>query len=92
MHRSQFYWAINNLYYSIFEWIERTELGPFYLNGLTIIWISDYFHHNVWGVITYPFPDINGAAVEVWEWMNKFVAHFIDMWLHIHFGISINLC
>ena len=30
--------------------------------------ISNYIHHEEWDQITYPFPNFNGAAVEVWEW------------------------
>ena len=26
--------------------------------------------------ITYPFPTFNGATVEVWEWISKFISHF----------------
>ena len=28
-------------------------------------WISNYIHYNVWGEITYPFLNFNGATVEV---------------------------
>ena len=27
--------------------------------------------------ITHPFPNFNGAAVEVWEWLSNFIPHFI---------------
>ena len=26
--------------------------------------------------ITYPFSNFNGAAVEVWEWINNFIPYF----------------
>ena len=26
--------------------------------------------------ITYPFPNFNGVTVEVWEWLNNFIAYF----------------
>ena len=26
--------------------------------------------------ITHPFPNFNGAAVEVWEWINRIIPHF----------------
>ena len=38
--------------------------------------ISNYVHHNVWDEITYPFPNLNGAAVEVWGWISNFTSHF----------------
>ena len=54
---------------------ERDELihcdlvtfGPFYLHDLTLIpaWISNYMPGRVWGEITYPFLNFNGATVEV---------------------------
>ena len=30
-----------------------------------------------WDEITYPFPNFNGAAVELWEWISKFILHFV---------------
>ena len=27
--------------------------------------------------INYPFPILNDCTVEVWEWMNNFISHFI---------------
>ena len=29
--------------------------------------------NNVWDEITYPFPNFNGTAVEVWEWISNFI-------------------
>ena len=31
----------------------------------------------VWDEITYPFPNFNSSTVEVWEWMNNFIPHFM---------------
>ena len=31
----------------------------------------------MWDEITYPFPNFNGCTVEVWEWINNFIPHFI---------------
>ena len=68
--------------------------GPlllFYLHGLTLTpaWINDYIHYKVWDGITYPFPNINGSTVEVWEWNSNFTPHFIGMWLLIHTGVKV---
>ena len=30
-----------------------------------------------WDEITYPFPDFNGATVDVWEWISNFIPYFI---------------
>ena len=31
----------------------------------------------MWDEITYPFPNVNDATVEVWEWISNFILHFI---------------
>ena len=31
----------------------------------------------VWGEINYPFPNFNGTAVEVWEWISNFIPYFV---------------
>ena len=41
-------------------------------------WISNYIHYNVWDEIIYPFPNLNGSTVEVWEWINNFTPHFTE--------------
>ena len=33
-------------------------------------------HYKVWGEVTYPFSNFTGAAVEVWEWIQKFQPTF----------------
>ena len=30
----------------------------------------------MWDEIFFPFPNFNGTAVEVWEWINNFIPHF----------------
>ena len=30
-------------------------------------------HYKVWDEITYPFPNFNGATVEVWKWISNFI-------------------
>ena len=37
---------------------------------------SIYNHYKVWDEIIYPFPNFNGATVEVWELMNNFIPYF----------------
>ena len=32
--------------------------------------MSNYIHYKVWGEITYSLPNFNGAAAEIWEWVN----------------------
>ena len=31
----------------------------------------------MWDEITYLFPNLNGGTIEVGEWMNNFILHFI---------------
>ena len=40
--------------------------------------ICNYIYYKVWDEITYPFPNFNGTAVEVWEWIWYFILHFIE--------------
>ena len=30
----------------------------------------------VWDKITYQFPNLSGATVEVWQWISNFISHF----------------
>ena len=49
--------------------------GPCFKHGLTLnpAWISNYNGSKVWDEISYPFPNFNGAAVEVWKWNSNFI-------------------
>ena len=40
-------------------------------------WISNHMYGAVWDEINHPFPNVNGATVEVWEWINYFTLFFI---------------
>ena len=31
----------------------------------------------MWDGITYPFPNINSATIEVWEWISNFIPHIV---------------
>ena len=68
------------IYYNHWSWRSSwgllTPWGPFYWDDLTLIsaWISNHIHYKVWGEITYPFPNFNGATVEVWEWISNFIS------------------
>ena len=52
-----------------------------------VAWINNYILYNVWDEITYPFPNFNGATVEVWEWISNFTPHFTG-----HMAIYILRC
>ena len=38
--------------------------------------ISNNIYYMVEDEITYAFPNFNGCAVEVWEWIRNFIPHF----------------
>ena len=39
--------------------------------------MSNHMPSKVCDEITYPYPNFNGCTVEVWEWINDFITHFI---------------
>ena len=39
--------------------------------------ISNHMLSKVWDKITYPFPNLNGSTVEVWEWLSNWIPHYI---------------
>ena len=40
--------------------------------------MSNNIHYRMWDEITNPFPNFNGATVEVWEWISNFIPHCIE--------------
>ena len=62
-----------------------TTTDPFYQHGLTLIpaWISNHMPSEVWGKLSYPFPNFNGCASKVpknlfsdWCWKTKVKKYF----------------
>ena len=54
-------------------------------------WTSIYVNHKVRDEFTYPFPNLDGAAVQVWEWiMNSLILQ--GMWVFIHTEIDVKPC
>ena len=56
-------------YYDLVYWYIYATLdsrGPFCWEGLTLIppWINNNIHFNVWGDITYQFPNFNNAPLK----------------------------
>ena len=31
----------------------------------------------MWDEIIYPFPNLNGYIIEVWEWISNIISHFV---------------
>ena len=44
----------------------------------------------MWDEITYPFPNFNGYAVDVWGWVRNLSYTLLGLWLLIHAGIKVN--
>ena len=53
--------------------------GPFLIILLILIpaWISNRMSSKVQDKIAYPFPNFNICTIEVWEWINNFMPHFL---------------
>ena len=60
------------------RWIQlafnMTPWSLIYLHALTLIraLISKHLPSRMWDEIAYPFPNFNGATVEVWAWISNF--------------------
>ena len=54
-----------------------TTRRPLLLTWFIIIpkWRINYSHYKVWDRITCPFPNFNGATVDVWKWLSIFIPH-----------------
>ena len=53
--------------------------GALFDNAQHLSEMSNYIHYKVWDEITYPFPNLNGKTVEVWEWISdnvKCLGHY----------------
>ena len=55
-----------------------TSMDPLCWHRLILIpaWIDNHRPTKVWDEITYPFPNFNGATVEVWEWISNSIPDF----------------
>ena len=51
--------------------------GPLLLTQLTLERISNRIPSKVSDKITYSFLKCKGCTVEVWEWINNFIPHFM---------------
>ena len=66
--RSRSWWILYTLhswYHGCWHWLTSIPA-----------WISHYGYYAVWDVINYPFPNVNGATIEVWEWKVNLTPHF----------------
>ena len=74
------HWKITFSNMLILNWLFRhtaqnTKVLHCWPSGpLLLSWISNYIHYTVLNVVAYPFLNFNGAAIEVWEWINNFIS------------------
>ena len=54
--------------------------------------IGNYMASKVWTEIIHPFPNINGAATDIWNRQVISSHILLDLWLLIHAGIKVNPC
>ena len=40
-------------------------------------WTDNHIPSKVLDEITYPFPNVNGWTIQIWEWVSNVVPHFI---------------
>ena len=47
--------------------VARVSRDPFYLDGITLVptWMNNYIQFKMCDELIYPFPNVNGATVEV---------------------------
>ena len=57
--------------------IQRIQQKPLLLTWIKLNpgRICNYIHYKMSDENTYPFPNLNGATVEVWEWISYFIPH-----------------
>ena len=67
---------------------------PLLLTWLTSIsaCINNNTYYKVLAEITYPFPNLNGTTVDVWEWISNFIPCLLGKWLPIHARIKVIPC
>ena len=46
--------------------------------------LGNYIHYTVWDEITFPFPNFNGATVEVWKWISNYRMKSKPQWNGCH--------
>ena len=72
----------HSCYIILMGWWYKLSIVPcdhFHWHCLILIpaWISNHISSKVWDEITYPFLNLNSCIVDVWEWINNFIPHFL---------------
>ena len=52
--------------------------GPLLLTWINfnLAWLCNHIHYKVVDEITYPFENLNGASIQVYEWISNSIPHF----------------
>ena len=56
---------------------KRAPVNPF--TNMVYFNPNIHIHYKAWNEITLPFPNVNGAAIEVWEWITNFTHTWLIM-------------
>ena len=58
---------------------KESNRNPYLLTWIKLYPSMDtwFIHYKVWDKITHPFPNVHGSTVQVCEWINNFIPHFI---------------
>ena len=60
---------------TIYSKRNRPLLLTWFTLTLILAWLRNYTNNKVLNKITYPFPNFNGATVDVWEWICTFIKY-----------------
>ena len=60
---------------SLTLYVPNVFVDAFYKHGSA--WINYRTNYKVWDEFTYPFPNFNGAAIDVFEWIHHFISRCI---------------
>ena len=88
-HFLSFPWNVDHtIILSICLGLAKTAWSPFCWHGLILIpaGISNHRPSKMWDEITYPFPNFNGATVEVWVRICNLTLHFVSWMQLLKFG------
>ena len=76
------------------ECVKIPSWDPLHEHDLTIVLvgIGNYIQYKVWNRIILPFPNFNGATVEVGDGLLILSHILLGMWLLVHAGFKVISC
>ena len=73
-------------------WTEATWRPLLAWTNFFRAWVSNYTHDIMCNEMIYPLSNVNGAAVEVWDWIGNFIPNFTGLGLFIHTLMKVKPC